>query len=208
MRLLIHPASPNCVALLAVAKRLGVPLDVQHVDLFNGEQRTPAYLALNPNGMVPVLCDGDFVLWETVAILAYLADLDANRQLLPGEARPRAEVMRWLAWGLAHWNPALQPFIFERMFKPMKGQGTPDEELLKSALPRLNRAAAILDGQLGRNDFLCGNALTVADFYVAAYPMYAEAAGIDLEAFPNLRSWLQRMYSLKEWQEAVKGGAA
>ncbi len=130
MQLLIHPASPNCVAVLAATRILGLDMDLRHVDLFKQEQRTPEFLHVNPNGLVPVLRDDDFVLWETVAILQYLATFDTAQALMPRTERRRADVTRWMAWGLAHWNPALQPFIFERLFKPMKGLGPPDEQRL------------------------------------------------------------------------------
>lgn len=202
MLLLIHPASPNCVAVLAVARRLGSALKVQHVDLFNGEQRKPEFLALNPNGLVPVLTDEDFVLWETVAILEYLGSVAASPLLLPTDARRRAEVSRWMAWGLAHWNPSLQPFIFERIFKSAKGLGEPDEERLAAAQPKLDHTAALLDAALARTTHVCGDQLTVADYYLAAYPMYARQARIDLQPYPSLSRWLERMHSLEEWQLA------
>jgi glutathione S-transferase len=203
MQLFIHPASPNCIAVLAVADRLGLSIEIQHVDLFNDEQKTSEYMALNPNGLVPVLRDGDFVLWETVAILEYLSSSSGTSQLLPEEARSRANVVRWLAWDFAHWKPSLKPFIFERMFKPMKGLGAPDEEMLSTVLPRLKVAAGILDRQLEHGTFVCGEEPTVADFYLASYPMYAEPAGIDFAAFPHLQAWLRTVHALPEWQRAA-----
>jgi glutathione S-transferase len=203
MRLFIHPASPNCIAVLAVARRLGSPLDVQHVDLFNGEQRQPEFLSVNPNGLVPVLRDGEFVLWETVAILEYLGSLEGTGRLLPPDPRQRADVLRWMAWGLAHWNPALQPFIFERMFKSMKGLGAPDEQRLAAAQPKLDQAAALLDTTLARAGYVCGEQLTLADYYLAAYPMYAPQAQIDLRPYPDLARWLERIHSLEEWRNSV-----
>jgi glutathione S-transferase len=206
MHLFIHPASPNCVAVLAVARRLGIEPEVRLVDLFNGEQRKPEFLALNPNGLVPVLVDDDFVLWETVAILEYLASIASPHPLLPAHPRQRADVLRWLAWGLAHWNPALQPFIFERMFKPIKGLGEPDEQRLAAMQPKLDQCAILLDSSLARGPCLCGHHPTLADYHLAAYPMYADQARIDLRPHPNLSRWLQHMHSLDEWQTAAARG--
>lgn len=208
MHLYIHPASPNCVAVLAVARRLRMKLEVRHVDLFNGEQRQPEFLALNPNGLVPVLVDDDFVLWETAAILEYLASIGSPDSLLPDQPRQRADVLRWLAWGLAHWNPSLQPFIFERLFKPIKGLGEPDEPRLATMQPKLDQCAMLLDASLARGAYLGGDRPTVADYHLAAYPMYAEQARIDLQPYRNLSRWLERMHALDEWQLATRGMGA
>jgi glutathione S-transferase len=203
MRLFSHPASPNCVAIIAAARRLGTDLDIQQVDLFKGEQRGPEFLALNPNGMVPVLRDEDFVLWETVAILEYLGSRDPAHLLLPTDPRQRANVSRWMSWGLAHWNPALQSFIFERLFKPLKGQGEPDEQRLATAQPKLTQAATVLNATVARTDYVCGDRPTLADYYLAAFPMYARQARIDLRPYPDLARWLERIHSLEEWHAAT-----
>lgn len=205
MRLFSHPMSPNCVAVLAAARRLGSELEVQQMDLFNREHRTPDFLALNPNGLVPVLQDGDFVLWETTAILEYLGSIEATGLLLPRAPRERADVSRWMAWGLAHWNPSLQPFIFERLFKLLKRMGNPDEQRLAAMQPTLDQAATLLDATLARTGHVCSGRLTVADYYLAAYPMYAAQAGIDLRPYRNVSRWLERVHSLEEWQSAVGG---
>ena len=80
MKAYIHPASPNCVAVLTLAQELSVPLETETVDLFAHANTAPEFLSINPNGLVPVLIDGDFVLWETTAILQYLAvsNLECN----------------------------------------------------------------------------------------------------------------------------------
>lgn len=203
MRLFLHPASPNCVAVLAVARRLGNELDIRRVDLLNGEHRQPEFLALNPNGLVPALQDADFVLWETLAILEYLGSLAAPHPMVPSHPRQRADVLRWMAWGLAHWNPSLQPFIFERMFKSIKRLGEPDEARLAAAQPKLDACATLLDTSLAGARHICGGDLpTVADYYLAAYPMYARQARINLQPYRNLSRWLEHMHSLEEWQDA------
>ena len=206
-QLLIHPASPNCVAVLTAIRFLGLTMDLSHVDLFKEEQRTPEFLHVNPNGLVPVLRDDDFVLWETVAILQYLAALDPARRLLSRDERRRADVTRWMAWSLAHWNPALQPFIFERLFKPMKELGPPDEQRLAGMESALRQSASVLEGRLSQSKFICDDHLSIADLHLAAYPMYAAPARIDLAAFPHLRRWLRQVHGLPEWRDAADAAA-
>ena len=152
-----------------------------------------------------MLRDGDFVLWETIAILQYLAALDPDAQLLPREERMRADTARWMTWGLAHWNPALQPFIFERIFKPLKGIGEPDEKRLETLRPKLDSAATVLEGQLARTQSVCGSRTSIADIYLAAYPMYAAQAGINLDSYPRVRAWLHTMHELPHWRSAASG---
>ena len=101
-------------------------LDDQLVDLSRGEQRTPDYLALNPTGRTPTLVDGDFVLWESNAIMQYLASGKPNA-LLPDDARTRADIARWQSWQLAHWGKeACQPLMFERVVKAVFNLGPCD----------------------------------------------------------------------------------
>src|SRR5688572_130763 len=105
MKLYDFPFSPNCRKVRAVAYELGIELATSRVDILKGEQRAPAFLAKNPNAKVPVLEDGDFILWESTAIMRYLA-AKSSSSLLPTEPRAGAEVDRWLSWGLAHLQPA------------------------------------------------------------------------------------------------------
>ena len=105
MKLYGFPHSPNTWKVRAVAAHLGLRLDFEFVDLTKGQSRTPAFLALNPTGRTPVLVDGDFKLWESNAIMQYLASRTTN-SLWPDDARARADIMRWQSWQLAHWAKA------------------------------------------------------------------------------------------------------
>jgi len=101
MKLYCFPPSPNTWKVRAVAAHLGLPLELHIVDLTKGLQRTPEYLALNPGGRTPTLVDGDFVLWESTAIMQYFASHKPNT-LWPDDARVRADIAHWQAWHLAH----------------------------------------------------------------------------------------------------------
>src|SRR5205085_3268747 len=126
MKLYGFPPSPNTWKVRAVAAHLGLPLELQFVDLTKGQQRTPDYLALNPTGRTPTLVDGDFTLWESTAIMQYLAGRSAN-SLWPENARTRADITRWQCWGLAHWSAeACQPLTFQRLVKKILNLGPPD----------------------------------------------------------------------------------
>src|SRR5437667_12573825 len=113
MKLYGFPPSPNTWKVRAVAAHLGLPLELELVDLTKGAQRTADYLALNPTGRTPTLVDGNFVLWESTAIMHYLAERKAS-MLFPNDARTRADIMRWQSWHLQHWSKeACEPLIFQ-----------------------------------------------------------------------------------------------
>lgn len=94
-------------------------LDLVIVDLLEGEHRAAAYLKINPNGKVPVLEHAGFHLWESHAIMQYLADLDARQTVYPKAAQPRADVNRWLFWSAYHFTPAVGFISRERISKKM-----------------------------------------------------------------------------------------
>src|SRR5258708_24924861 len=120
------PSSPNCIEVRAVAYELGVELELATVNIFKGEARAPELEALNPNGLVPVLVDGDFVLWESNAILTYVAEMQPT--FAPASARERADVARWLHWQSAHLGPAVTKGAFQRLVKPMPPQRAIDRD--------------------------------------------------------------------------------
>ncbi len=97
MKLYGFPPSPRTWAVRAVAAQLGVPLDFEFVDLTKGQQHAPNYRAINPTGRAPTLVDGDFKLWEAMAIMHYLAGQKPTA-LWPDDMRIRADIVRWQSW--------------------------------------------------------------------------------------------------------------
>ena len=134
-----------------------MPLELEFVDLSKGAQYAPAYLALNPTGRTPTLVDGDFKLWESNAILQYLAGKSAN-SLWPNDARNRADIARWQFWQLAHWGAeACQPLTFQRLVKKFLNLGPPDEAAVAKATEAFNKEAKMLDAHLAKQPYLVGN---------------------------------------------------
>lgn len=203
MKLYGFPASPNTWKVRALAAYLKTPLEFEFVDLLQGAQHTPAYLALNPTGRTPTLVDGDFKLWELNAILQYLAS-KSTTPLYPSDARGRADVTRWLCWDLAHWGAqACQPLIFENLVKKFVNMGPPDAAAVAKATEALNKEAKMLDAHLAKQKHLVGDALTIADFAVAAPLFHAEGAQIPLGSYANVRGWFQRVSALPCWRETA-----
>src|ERR1700748_1383248 len=106
MRLYQHPMSANARATVMTALQLNAPVELVHVALEKGEQSTPPFLKMNPNHRVPVLEDEGFYLWESRAIMQYLADLTPGQTLYPTALKARADVNRWLFWSGQHFAPA------------------------------------------------------------------------------------------------------
>jgi glutathione S-transferase len=196
--------SPNCRKVRAVAYELGVELEHVPVDLVKGEQRSPAFLAKNPNGRVPVLEDADFLLWESVAILRYLEAKkpDGAASLVPKGAREQAEMDRWLSWHVAHLSPAMSKVSFERIVKKVTGQGTPDQALIAAGTAEFDKLSAVLDASLGSREYLAGR-LSLADFAVAAHYSLAAMAGLDVTPHAKLGAWLERVLARASMRRAL-----
>ncbi|HET7848647.1 MAG TPA: glutathione S-transferase family protein [Pseudolabrys sp.] len=188
MKLYGFPLSPNTWKVRAVAAYLGLPLEMEFVDLARGASHAPDYLALNPTGRTPTLVDGDFTLWESNAIMQYIAGKKPN-QLWPDDARARADISRWLCWQLAHFDAeACQPLTFQRLVKKLVNLGTPDEAIVGRATEAFKRDAAILDAHFARQPYLAGASVTLADFAVTGSLIYWKEAEMPLAPYANLRT--------------------
>jgi glutathione S-transferase len=203
MKLYGFPPSPNTWQVRALAAYLDVPAEFEFVDLTKGGARTPAFLAINPTGRTPALVDGDFKLWETLAIMQYIASRKPN-SLWPNDERTRADITRWQSWNLAHWNRDVWvPVISERFIKKILNLGPTDEAVVAKAVEAYAKEATMLDAHLAQQKYLVGNALTVADFAAVAPLFYAKEAQLPLDPSPNMRGWFERLSSLPCWREAA-----
>ena len=183
----------------AVARYLNSPVEFVRVDIAKGEQRTPEFLAINPNARVPVLEDGGMILWEANAIMCYLSD-QADARLWPHDAS-QVEVMRWLSWDMQHFSRPAGTLYFENLIRPAIGMGAPDAAAVAAATGTFRSSAAILDAHLDKRSFLLGETLTVADFATAITLPYADAAQIPLADYPAIARWHARLQELPAWRE-------
>lgn len=209
MKLYEFALSPNCQKVAALAREVGIPLETVSIDLFKGEAKTPAMLAKNPNGKLPILEDGDYVLWESNAMLAYIAAKADRTDLAPTTPRERAEVDRWTSWQTAHFSPAIRKVAFERVVKKLAGLGAPDEAVVKAGMEEFAVVANVLEQSLGTKEYLCGR-LTIADFAVVPSAALSASCGLDFDPFPKAKAWLGRMTqrdSVKQTLTAARGAA-
>jgi glutathione S-transferase len=201
MKLYAFPPSPNTWKVRAVASYLGIPLELEFVDLT--KPRSAAYLAINPSGRTPTLVDGNFTLSESNAIMQYLASQKPNL-LWPNDARARADITRWQCWQLAHWgSDACVPLVFNRLVKKILNLGPPDEAAVAKATGVFNKEASLLDAHLAKQPYLVGKEVTLADFSVAANLLYAKEAELPLEPYSRVQEWLGRVSALPCWRETA-----
>lgn len=204
MKLYMTPLSPNAQRVRLTAAVLGLQLEEKLVDLARGEHKSPAYLAINPNGAIPTLVDGDFVLTESRAIVQYLAGKKPEAGLLPRDEAARADVTRWQFWDASHMSPhVVGGLTFEKLIKPMLGLGDPDTRKVEDALTNFRRYAAVLDKRLDGKAYLVGAALTVADLSLASTLMYAKQIDLPLSEFPHVSAWYTRITALEAWKKVT-----
>ncbi|HET9626178.1 MAG TPA: glutathione S-transferase family protein [Kofleriaceae bacterium] len=163
MKLYFHPMSGNSRRVLLTATHLDLPLERIVVDLTTGEQRGTPHLGRNPNGRVPVLDDDGFLLWESRAIMEYLCDKTPGQTLLPGDARGRADVARWLFWCAQHMAPANSILVFENFVKKVTGRGPADPAEIARGEAQIAQYAAVLDDHLAEETWVAQDRLTLAD---------------------------------------------
>jgi len=182
---------------------LGIEIEQEEVQYgpqgFGGDQRE-AFLAINPNGKVPVLQDGDMILWESNAIMAYLADLHGDNPLWPADLRERAQIAMWQFWQAAHLTPAADGLFYQRVVSPMIGQKT-DEASVAKETEAFHRWASILDARLAEHEYLALGRFTCADISVAAALMYADKSSMPIAEHSNFAAWFERIRGRGSWIE-------
>ena len=154
LRIHFHPASYNARRTLAVAFHVGAPVEVVICDLMSGAQGSPEFRALNPNGLVPVLEDGDFVLWESMAITQYLAEKYPS-SMWPADARIRADITRWQAWDLAHFGRAADVLL---IVAEHYSRGAPTETIATPKNGTTRKMSWTSQQRVGRQQFQAGHA--------------------------------------------------
>ena len=201
MKLYINPMSPNVRRVRLTAAVLGLQLEEVVLDFAKGEHKRPEHLALNPNGSVPTLVDGDFVLTESRAIMQYLASKKPEAGLLPRDEQARADVTRWQFWDSSHFSPQLGTLAFQKLLKPMFGMGEPEPARIEEALTGFRRFAAVLDQRLDGKRHVVGDTLTLADLTIASSLMYARQTDVPVAEFPQLQAWFSRMTEMDAWKQ-------
>ena len=204
MRLFIFPPSARALATVALKDHLNIECEIVPVDLSRGDQRTPEYSACNPNQKMPMLEDDGFVLWESNAILFYLAN-KSRSGLWPSDLKGQADVLRWLSWESAHWDAESCGMVaYEMASKAVLGLGPPDPSFIARGQQNFARFAAVLNESLRRHAWLTGDALRIADFSIAGLVPSAERMQLPVMNFPEIARWYAAIAALPAWRRALE----
>ncbi len=191
LKLYSYPISGNAYKVRLLLALLGLDYELVNVNLQAGDTQTSAFKRLNPRGQVPVLVDGETVIWDSLAILVYLARRYGNGEWLPTDIIGETQVMQWLAvsenellYGLARARSTLllkRPFNLEQC----QNEG-------KAGLE-------VMEQHLAASKWLAAGKPTIADIACYPYVMLAPMGEISLEPYPNVREWLARVETLPGW---------
>ena len=179
--------SSPCNKVRFLLHALDIAYDLQIVNPLTGEGQSPAHLQRHPAGKIPVLDDDGFILFESNAILRYLANR-GDFSYYPADPQARALVEQWLDFASLYLGDGMARVFYNRILAPMLGR-EPNDAFITDGLTTLGRFLPFFDQQLGKQAFLAGQRLTIADFNLLAILDPAEVTQIDLAGYPSLQRW-------------------
>jgi glutathione S-transferase len=204
MKIYLFPPSGRVVGIVALKNHLALDCELKPVNLGRGDQLAPEYVSLNPNRKIPTLEDGGVVLWESNAILFYLASKRPESGVWPADLEGQADVLRWLFWESAHWDAESCGMVaYEKGSKTVLGLGPPDQAFIARGEQNFNRFAGVLNDSLKGKTWLLGSRLTIADFSIAGLIPTAERFELPLQRFPEICRWYAGLASLPGWRDAL-----
>lgn len=171
---------------LWMLEELGLPYENIPTHFATGDTRKPEFLAINPNGHIPALVDGDVTMWESMAINLYLAK-KYDKGLLPKSLADECHAIKWSFWAMTEVEPHLLTVLMNRLFLPPDQR---DPKAAEAAIEKLNKPFAVLDAEMAERKYLVGDGYSVADVNVASVLSWVSLLNISVEKFPNLKRWL------------------
>ena len=180
-----------------------IGIDYDHVPTsFRGDAQSEEYLAINPNGRIPALVDGDLTLFESMAINMYLAK-KYGPQLLPDGLEGEARALQWSVWAISEIEPLQMQIVIQKFFTP---EDKRDAEVIARAERALDRPLKVLDAQLAERPYLLGDDFSLADLSLAGVMDLLNMVGFDASPWPNVQAWLQRCYARDSYARAKQVG--
>jgi glutathione S-transferase len=185
-------------------EELEIPFEKKKVDLASGEQKTPEYLALNPNGKVPLIVEEGVAIFESLAILIYLGERHGvDKGLFPKEGMERAEVLTWMCWAQVSLGDA-----GGRVMRNTSERFPAEERNEKAGLTakkELHDLLGIVEKALEGKEYLVGGKFSFADLAIAGYVPFFARIGVDLAPFKNIQAWVARCTARPALGKAMQG---
>ncbi|WP_339858365.1 glutathione S-transferase family protein [Pseudohongiella acticola] len=193
-------ATPNGYKVTVMLEELGADYALHPINLSAGEQKTPEFLAMNPNGRIPVIVDrsnNDFTVFESGAIMIYLAEKFG--QLYPEEPETRSRTLQWLMFQMGGVGPMMgQANVFHRYFP----------EKIQPAIDRYQnecrRLFEVLDSRLATSAYLAGDVYTIADIANWCWVRTYNWSGVSVDGLSHLQRWLDELYQRPACQRGIK----
>ena len=192
-KIILHedPASGNCYKVRLTAAHVSVPIETRAYDIMKGETRTPEFLAnVNANGRIPVLQVGDRFIPESNAACFYLAD---GSPLVPSDKFHRADMLRWMFFEQYNHEPNIATVRFWLCFVGLEALTGLQREQIAVKRKAGNEALQLMNEHLAEREWLVGEAITLADICLFAYTHVADEADFDLNLYPNVIAWMERI---------------
>lgn len=182
--------SSNVQKVLWCCAELGIEFERVDVGGPFGGNRDPEYLAMNPNGLVPTVKDGDLIMWESNTICRYLAATRNGERLYPRDPAARTHVERWMDWQLAVIGPPMGQLLMGLVRSTPE---TRDNAAIEAARRRAASAWSIAEEELKGQPYLAGAGLSLAEIVLGTQIYRWFAFPIERPDLPNLRAWYERM---------------
>lgn len=179
-----------------VLEELNIPYTIKTLDFQKGENKSSEYLALNPNGKIPTMVDGEFVLWESLAINYYLMEKYNGVWLVGKTAEEHAQVNQWNFWSLIHLYEAFHPLVMQKF------RNTPDSDATKAATSELlPRYLKVLDNRLHGREYLALDTFSLADITAMSVLKNAAFVSYDISSYPHIVSWMKHISERPVYQK-------
>ena len=186
LRILGRATSSNVQKVVWLCEEVGIPYEREDIGGPFGGNDQPDYLALNPNGRVPTLIDGDFVIWESNACVQYLASQHAAGTWYPDDLRMRARAVQWMDWSLGSLAPTHVP-AFQGLIRTPPAERNPDA--IARSRDAWSKLMAMLDAHLADRAYIAGETITMGDMPPAVLSFRWFNLDFEREDYPNARRW-------------------
>ena len=193
MKLYDHPLSGNCYKARLLLSHLGVEYEKIKVELFEGEHKSDSFTKLNPNQKIPVLIDGDYTIWESNAVVLYIAKKFSPNSYFAEDPMGFGTTVQWTVFGKTSIDPYL---AVSRYYLKFLGDGNYDKDALETLQQQGRNSLRIMDDHLSSNDFLAGE-YSVADMCCYPYILLADEGGVDIAEYPNVERWCRSIEAQK-----------